>query len=33
MGHLVEDKLVIQKVIIDHHCLLGAEALILPECI
>lgn len=30
MGHLGEDKLVIKKVRIGNHCLVGAEALIMP---
>jgi len=30
MSHLGEDKLVISKVVIEDHCLVGAEALIMP---
>lgn len=30
MGHLGEDKLVISKVVIEDHCLVGAETLIMP---
>jgi acetyltransferase-like isoleucine patch superfamily enzyme len=30
MGHLGEDKLVISKVVIEDHCLVGAEALLMP---
>jgi len=30
MSHLGEDKLVVSKVVIEDHCLLGAEALLMP---